>query len=206
MAFHIARKEENLLSVTFAASAQLPTQWGLFTIHGFEETATRKEHVALVLGDIDSLDSVLCRVHSECLTGDCMFSLRCDCGPQLQHAMQAVAQAGSGIILYLRQEGRGIGLLNKIKAYALQDSGADTVEANEQLGFDADGREYAICKPMFEHFKVSKVRLMTNNPRKVEALESMGVEVTEIVPIHMGSNPHNESYLAVKVDKLGHMM
>jgi GTP cyclohydrolase II len=194
------------LSVTFTASAKLPTQWGLFTIHGFEETATGKEHVALVLGDIDSADSVLCRVHSECLTGDCMFSLRCDCGPQLQHAMQALAQAGSGIILYLRQEGRGIGLLNKIKAYALQDSGADTVEANEQLGFDADGREYAICKPMFEHFQVSKVKLMTNNPRKIEALESMGVEVTEIVPINMGSNPHNESYLAVKVDKLGHMM
>jgi GTP cyclohydrolase II len=194
------------LSVTFTASAKLPTQWGLFTIHGFEEMATGKEHVALVFGDIDSADSILCRVHSECLTGDCMFSLRCDCGPQLQHAMQAVAQAGSGIILYLRQEGRGIGLLNKIKAYALQDSGADTVEANEQLGFDADGREYAICKPMFEHFQVSKVRLMTNNPRKIEALKSMGVEVTEIVPINMGSNPHNESYLAVKVDKLGHMM
>jgi GTP cyclohydrolase II len=194
------------LSVTFTASAKLPTQWGLFTIHGFEEMATGKEHVALVFGDIDSADSILCRVHSECLTGDCMFSLRCDCGPQLQHAMQEVAQAGSGIILYLRQEGRGIGLLNKIKAYALQDSGADTVEANEQLGFDADGREYAICKPMFEHFQVSKVRLMTNNPRKIEALKSMGVEVTEIVPINMGSNPHNESYLAVKVDKLGHMM
>lgn len=193
------------MSVTFAASAQLPTQWGLFTIHGFEETATGKEHVALVLGDIDAADSVLCRVHSECLTGDCMFSLRCDCGPQLQHAMQTIAQAGSGIILYLRQEGRGIGLLNKIKAYALQDSGADTVEANEQLGFDADGREYEICKPMFEHFHVTRVRLLTNNPRKVNALKGMGVEVTEIVPIHMGSNPHNESYLAVKVDKLGHL-
>lgn len=193
------------MSVTFAASAQLPTQWGLFTIHGFEETATGKEHVALVLGDIEAADSVLCRVHSECLTGDCMFSLRCDCGPQLQHAMQSIAQAGSGIILYLRQEGRGIGLLNKIKAYALQDSGADTVEANEQLGFDADGREYEICKPMFEHFDVTRVRLLTNNPRKVNALKSMGVEVTEIVPIHMGSNPHNESYLAVKADKLGHL-
>ncbi|MFK7862625.1 MAG: GTP cyclohydrolase II [Pseudohongiellaceae bacterium] len=193
------------MPVTFTASAQLPTQWGLFTIHGFEETDTGKEHVALVLGEIDSADSVLCRVHSECLTGDCMFSLRCDCGPQLQHAMQTIAQAGSGIILYLRQEGRGIGLLNKIKAYALQDSGADTVEANEQLGFEADAREYEICKPMFEHFNIKQVRLLTNNPRKVNALKGMGVEVTEIVPIHMGSNPHNESYLAVKVDKLGHL-
>lgn len=193
------------MSVTFVASAKLPTQWGQFTIHGFEEIATGKEHVALVLGDIQAADSVLCRVHSECLTGDCLFSLRCDCGPQLQHAMQSIAEAGSGMILYLRQEGRGIGLLNKIKAYALQDSGADTVEANVQLGFDADGREYEICKPMFEHFGIKQVKLMTNNPRKVDALKGMGVNVTEIVPIHMNSNPHNESYLAVKVDKLGHL-
>lgn len=193
------------MSVKFAASAQLPTHWGQFTIHGFEEEATGKEHVALVHGDISGRQSILCRVHSECLTGDCLFSLRCDCGPQLQHAMQAIAEAGSGIILYLRQEGRGIGLLNKIKAYSLQDSGADTVEANEQLGFDADGREYEICKPMFDHFAVTQVKLMTNNPRKVDALSGMGVEVTEIVPIHTGANPHNESYLAVKVDKLGHL-
>ncbi|MFT4860937.1 MAG: GTP cyclohydrolase II [Pseudohongiellaceae bacterium] len=201
----IVGKEENLLSVKFAASAQLPTQWGHFTIHGFNDEATGKEHVALVHGELNSDSAILCRVHSECLTGDCLFSLRCDCGPQLQYAMQSIVAAGSGIILYLRQEGRGIGLLNKIRAYELQDSGADTVEANEQLGFDADGREYEICKPMFDHFSISNVKLMTNNPRKVSALDAMGVTVAEIVPIRTGANPHNESYLAVKIDKLGHI-
>jgi len=193
------------LSVEFVASATLPTHWGQFTIHGFEEPGTAKEHVALTFGDISGDEPVLCRIHSECLTGDCLFSLRCDCGPQLQAAMESIAAAGRGIILYLRQEGRGIGLVNKIKAYALQDSGADTVEANVQLGFDPDSREYQICKPMFEHFKISRLQLMTNNPRKVDAVSSMGIEVSEIVPLHTEANPHNESYLAVKVDKLGHM-
>ncbi len=193
------------MSVKFVASADLPTQWGPFTIHGFGDDVTGKEHVALVHGDINPSKAILCRVHSECLTGDCLFSLRCDCGPQLQYAMQSIVAEGSGIILYLRQEGRGIGLLNKIRAYALQDSGADTVEANEQLGFDADGRDYEICKPMFDHFHINQVRLLTNNPRKINALESIGVSVTEIVPIRTGANPHNESYLAVKVDKLGHI-
>lgn len=203
------------MTVKFVASALLPTQWGQFTIHGFEDQQTGKEHVALVLGESlatpsaqaenDQHAPLLCRIHSECLTGDCLFSLRCDCGSQLKSAMENIAEAGRGMILYLRQEGRGIGLLNKIKAYALQDSGADTVEANEQLGFEADSREYNICKPMLEHFKVKSVRLMTNNPRKVQALQGMGIEVAEIVPIHTGSNPHNESYLAVKIDKLGHI-
>ena len=149
-------------------------------------------------------EPLLCRIHSECLTGDCLFSLRCDCGAQLRCSMESIAEAGRGMILYLRQEGRGIGLLNKIKAYALQDSGADTVEANEELGFEADSREYKICKPMLEYFQVKSVRLMTNNPRKVAALQEMGIKV-EIVPIHTESNPHNENYLAVKVNKLGHM-
>ena len=203
--------EENLLTVKFVASAVLPTQWGQFIIHGFKDQETGKEHVALLLGELHSGGAVagdneplLCRIHSECLTGDCLFSLRCDCGAQLRCSMESIAEAGRGMILYLRQEGRGIGLLNKIKAYALQDSGADTVEANEQLGFEADSREYKICKPMLEYFQVKSVRLMTNNPRKVAALQEMGIKV-EVVPIHTESNPHNENYLAVKVNKLGHM-
>ena len=192
------------MKVNFIASASLPTQWGQFTIHGFEDNESGKEHLALSFGELDTEKPTLCRVHSECLTGDCLFSLRCDCGAQLQTAMQAVAEAGQGLILYLRQEGRGIGLLNKIKAYALQDSGADTVEANVQLGFEPDSRDYQICKPMLEYFDVKNLRLMTNNPRKVDALREVGFEV-EIVPIHTTANPHNESYLAVKIDKLGHL-
>ncbi len=194
------------MSVKFAASAKLPTQWGDFTLHGFEDEATGKEHVALVCGDISGEQPVLCRLHSECLTGDCLFSLRCDCGPQLQYAMQTIGEAGRGVILYLRQEGRGIGLLNKIKAYELQDGGADTVEANEQLGFAADGREYEICKPMLEHLGLSSLRLLTNNPAKISAVESMGFSVDEIVPVKTGANAHNENYLQVKVDKMGHLL
>ncbi|MEX0617389.1 MAG: GTP cyclohydrolase II [Pseudohongiellaceae bacterium] len=191
------------MTVKFVASARLPTPWGEFTIHGYEEGG--KEHVALAMGDLSLDQPLLCRVHSECLTGDCLFSLRCDCGSQLRFAMERVAQEGRGLILYLRQEGRGIGLLNKIKAYALQDSGADTVEANVQLGFEADVRQYEICRPILEHFKVRQVRLMTNNPRKVKALEDLGVTVTERVPVHTGANAHNESYLAVKIKKMGHL-
>jgi len=193
------------LSVRHVASAKLPTQWGVFTIHGFEDEATGKEHIALQMGESAQDSPLLCRIHSECLTGDCLFSQRCDCGPQLQYAIESVAAEGRGLILYLRQEGRGIGLLNKIKAYELQDSGADTVEANEQLGFDADSREYEICKPMLDHFSVSSVKLLTNNPRKVAAMEKMGIEVAERLPIHVGINSHNESYLAAKIDKLGHL-
>jgi GTP cyclohydrolase II len=193
------------LSVRHVASAKLPTQWGLFTIHGFEDEATGKEHIALEMGEVADNKPLLCRIHSECLTGDCLFSQRCDCGPQLQYAIESVAAEGRGLILYLRQEGRGIGLLNKIKAYELQDSGADTVEANEQLGFEADSREYEICRPMLSHFNVSSVRLLTNNPRKVEAIKAMGVEVAERLPIHVGINSHNESYLAAKIAKLGHL-
>lgn len=187
------------------ASARLPTQWGMFTIHGFEDPVTGKEHVALTMGETGDGEPVLMRIHSECLTGDCLFSQRCDCGPQLQYAIERVAAEGRGIILYLRQEGRGIGLINKLKAYELQDSGADTVEANEQLGFAADSRGYQICKPMLDHFKVKRVRLLTNNPRKVAALGEIGIEVTERLPIHVGINSHNENYLAVKIDKLGHL-
>ena len=193
------------MTVKFVSSAKLPTRFAQFTLYGFEELATGQEHVALVLGDVASDAPVLCRIHSECLTGDSFFSLRCDCGPQLERAMESIAGEGRGVILYLRQEGRGIGLLNKIKAYALQDSGADTVEANEQLGFAADGREYKICKPMLDHLGVSELRLMTNNPRKIDGMKAIGVKVSEIVPIRTGENPHNEEYLSVKVRKLGHI-
>ncbi|MBU2097130.1 MAG: GTP cyclohydrolase II [Gammaproteobacteria bacterium] len=194
------------MRVKFVAQASLPTELGDFVISGFEDSATGKEHIVLSMGDVSTEEPVLCRVHSECLTGDALFSMRCDCGPQLQFAMQKIAEAGRGIILYLRQEGRGIGLLNKIRAYSLQDQGADTVEANEQLGFAADGREYDICKPMLDHFGVSRVRLMTNNPLKVEALRSQGIEVIERVQIETGLNSHNQEYLSVKMNKMGHLL
>lgn len=178
-------------------------------MHGFEDVDVNKEHVVLTLGDVSDGSSgeasVLARVHSECLTGDALFSLRCDCGTQLQSALQAIAHEGRGVLFYLRQEGRGIGLLNKIRAYRLQDEGADTVEANEQLGFGADIRDYSILKPMFEHLRLSRVRLMTNNPRKVDALTELGIDVTERIAIQCASNPHNEKYLRTKGAKLGHL-
>lgn len=174
-------------------------------MHGFEDAESGKEHVALTYGDIASGQPVLMRIHSECLTGDALFSLRCDCGFQLETAMKQIVAAGSGTLLYLRQEGRGIGLLNKIRAYHLQDGGADTVEANEQLGFAADLRNYAMCKDMLAHLGVTQAKLLTNNPRKVAALESYGVQVVERVSLHVGENRHNASYLKTKAGKLGHM-
>ncbi len=180
--------------------------FGEFWMHGFEDADTGKEHVALVLGDVANEDAVLCRLHSECLTGDCLFSMRCDCGSQLEFAMRTISENGSGVILYLRQEGRGIGLINKIRAYELQDKGADTVEANEKLGFDADLRDYTICKSMFLHLQVDKVRLMTNNPVKVQALNKLGIKIVERVPIETGQNDHNARYLATKAGKLGHLL
>lgn len=174
-------------------------------MHGFEDVEANKEHLALTLGDVASSEPPLVRVHSECLTGDSLFSLRCDCGNQLQAALQAIAHEGRGALFYLRQEGRGIGLLNKIRAYSLQDAGADTVEANEQLGFGADMRDYSLLKPMFEHLGVSRVRLMTNNPRKLAALDELGIEVVERLPLECDSNPHNEKYLKTKGSKLGHL-
>ncbi|MFT7287548.1 MAG: GTP cyclohydrolase II [Halieaceae bacterium] len=174
-------------------------------MHGFEDVEANKEHVVLTLGDVRGPEPLLARVHSECLTGDALFSLRCDCGNQLQQALRAIAEEGRGVLFYLRQEGRGIGLLNKIKAYRLQDEGADTVEANEQLGFGADMRDYSIVKPMFEHLGLQSVRLMTNNPRKVSALQELGLDVSERIPLQCESNPHNEKYLKTKGAKLGHM-
>lgn len=194
------------MSFVFVAASRLPTRFGEFSIHAFEDLETGKEHVALSMGDLSDAEPVLMRLHSECLTGDGFGSLRCDCGPQLEAAMCKVAHAGRGVILYLRQEGRGIGLVNKIRAYALQDAGADTVEANEQLGFDADLREYAMCGDMLRHFGIRQVRLLTNNPKKVAALEAHGIEVVERIPLLTARNPFNEGYMQTKTDKMGHML
>ena len=194
------------MSVKYVASSKLPTPWGVFTMVGFEDLSTGKEHVALTFGELTPDEPVLARIHSECLTGDALFSLRCDCGFQLQEALKRISEEGRGVLLYLRQEGRGIGLLNKIKAYHLQDGGADTVEANEQLGFQADMRDYSMCRIMLEHLNVKSVKLMTNNPRKVKALEKDGLKVAARVPLQVGKNRHNEHYLATKMGKLGHLM
>ena len=195
----------------YVTSCALPTPWAQFTLHAFVEhspgsPAAVKEHLVMALGDIGSGEPVLARVHSECLTGDVLFSQRCDCGAQLEGALKRIAAEGRGVLLYLRQEGRGIGLVNKIRAYRLQEAGADTVEANLQLGFHADARNYELCLPMLEQFGIKQVKLMTNNPRKIDALTRLGIEVTERVPLLVNRNAFNNSYLNTKQAKLGHMM
>ena len=187
------------------AEARLPTPFAEFSVTVFG-TADGKEHVVLSLGDLATGEPPLVRVHSECLTGDALFSLRCDCGFQLNAALTAIAEAGRGVVLYLRQEGRGIGLGNKIRAYALQDQGSDTVEANHQLGFPADAREYDLAVHLLRELGLCRIRLMTNNPRKLDALVRDGIEIVERVSVQSGLNPHNEAYLRAKADKLGHWL
>jgi len=189
----------------YVESCHLPTQWGEFQLHAFEDASNDKSHLAITMGEWGPDDVVLLRVHSECLTGDALFSQRRDCGPQLEAALRRIAEEGRGVVLYLRQEGRGIGLINKIKAYRLQEEGADTVEANEQLGFGPDLRDYSMCRPMMSHLGIAKIRLMTNNPRKVDALEEQGFTVVERLPHKAGESPHNERYLETKAGKLGHL-
>ncbi|MFZ6648083.1 GTP cyclohydrolase II [Undibacterium sp. TJN25] len=190
----------------YVESCKLPTTWATFQLHGFVEPATGKEHVALTLGDVANGEPVLARIHSECLTGDALFSQRCDCGPQLELALQKIAKEGRGLLMYLRQEGRGIGLLNKIRAYHLQDGGADTVEANQRLGFAADLRNYSLCEPMLKHLGISSLKLMTNNPRKIDAMGKINVTITEHVPLIIKRNQYNERYLSTKATKLGHLI
>ena len=193
--------------VTRAAEADLPTRFGHFRLIGYRDTVAGTEHVALVMGDLSDAGgegAPLVRMHSECLTGDALHSLRCDCGAQRDAALAAIAAAGRGALVYLRQEGRGIGLLNKIRAYALQDAGADTVEANVALGFAPDLRDYGVGAQILRDLGARRLRLLTNNPRKVVALQGFGLEVVERVALHAGENPHNERYLATKRSKLGH--
>lgn len=186
--------------------AKLPTKWGDFIVYALEETSDNKEHVALGMGDLAEQTPLLVRVHSECLTGDAFASLRCDCGPQLDAALEKIAQEGRGMVVYLRQEGRGIGLVNKIRAYALQDQGQDTVEANLNLGFEADQRKFDVAAELLDSLGVKRVRLMTNNPKKVEALQASNIDVVERVPMKVGKNPHNEHYLSTKHGKMGHLL
>lgn len=192
--------------IEYITSCRLPTEYGVFQMHGFVDTRTNQEHTALVMGDVSDGKPVLSRVHSECLTGDALFSQKCDCGPQLQAAMQAVQQAGCGVIVYLRQEGRGIGLINKIRAYALQDAGMDTVQANLALGLPVDARDFSIAKHIYAYLGVQRIRLLTNNPEKIQTLCDCGIDVVERVPLHVGMNPENQGYLETKAAKLQHLM
>ena len=186
------------------ADAKLPTEHGNFRIRVFHDATSGLDHVALTLGEMDGPNPVLVRVHSECLTGDAFGSLRCDCGPQLNAAIRQIQDVGWGCIVYLRQEGRGIGLHAKIQAYNLQDKGADTLDANLMLGLPADARDYSIASIILENIGVKKVSLLTNNPDKVEKLESLGIEVVERVPLIVGVRTENRDYLKTKSDKMGH--
>jgi 3,4-dihydroxy 2-butanone 4-phosphate synthase/GTP cyclohydrolase II len=189
-----------------AAEARLPTAFGEFRIVAYANDVDRAQHVAILRGDVEGRKNVLVRMHSKCLTGDVFGSQRCDCGPQLQAALQRIAEEGQGVIVYLDQEGRGIGLLNKIRAYALQDEGDDTVQANQRLGFAPDLRDYGIGAQILRDLGLSSIRIMTNNPRKLVGLEGYGLEIVERLPIVTDANAENRAYLDAKRDKLGHLL
>jgi 3,4-dihydroxy 2-butanone 4-phosphate synthase/GTP cyclohydrolase II len=198
------RRNERLIRLI--GTAKLPTRYGEFTVHAYESLLDGKGHLALVKGDLSLVEAPLVRVHSECLTGDVFGSLRCDCGGQIAHALQRIGDEEAGVLLYMRQEGRGIGILNKIKAYELQDEGKDTVEANEVLGFPPDLRDYGIGAQILSDLGLRKLRIMTNNPRKIAGLEGYGLKVVERVPIEVPPGQENGFYLATKKQKMGHLL
>ena len=196
------------MAIQFISQAKLPTVFGNFDIHAFQDPKTGEEHIALSKGlNSHTIENkpVLLRIHSECLTGDAFGSLKCDCGSQLQNTMQMISDAGRGLILYLRQEGRGIGLTNKIRAYALQDQGHDTVDANLMLNLPADARRYEMCKIMLEHLQVHQVKLVTNNPLKIAALQALDINVVERVALTVGLNRFNQQYLMTKQQRMSHL-
>ena len=202
----IEYRHRNERLVQRAAETRLPTEFGTFRLIVYETDMDPHEHLALVKGDVSHCDDVLVRVHSECLTGDAFHSLRCDCGKQLQHALRMIEEAGCGVLVYMRQEGRGIGLTNKIKAYQLQDQGMDTVEANVHLGFDPDPREYGIGAQILSDLGVKRMRLLTNNPVKRAGLEGYGLQITGRVPLEIPPNDINRKYMKTKKEKMGHLL
>ncbi len=199
-----ARMSSYSISAVRGAEASLPTRFGDFRVVAYRDIQTGKEHAALVRGDVADAEGVLCRVHSECLTGDLFGSLRCDCGPQLEEALRRIDAEGQGVVLYLRQEGRGIGLIDKIAAYELQEQGLDTVEANLRLGHPEDARTYDAARDMLRDLGVRSVRLMTNNPAKVEALEEFGFSIVERVAHEVQPHDHNKEYLRTKKERMRH--
>lgn len=201
---HYRNQKERLINRE--VSVQLPTEYGEFQMVGYTNHVDNKEHVALIKGTIDPKRPVMVRVHSECLTGDVFGSERCDCGPQLHAALKQIEREGTGVFLYMRQEGRGIGLVNKLKAYKLQEEGFDTVEANHKLGFGDDLREYGIGAQILQDLGVRKLRLLTNNPRKITGLKGYGLEVVEVIPLELPANQNNIQYLKTKKEKLGHLL
>ena len=190
----------------FIETSNLPTDIGDFKVHAFTDSNDLKDHLAISIGDLNADTPILSRIHSQCVTGESFFSLRCDCRYQLTESLNQIAKKGLGVIFYLQQEGRGIGLSNKIRAYNLQDKGLDTVEANHQLGFEEDERSYETVSAMISFLGIKKIDLMTNNPKKIDALKSFGVIINQRVPLSTDTNKHNQKYISTKIKKLGHLL
>ncbi|MDE5651480.1 MAG: GTP cyclohydrolase II, partial [Ureaplasma sp.] len=195
---------DNLIECTSVVN--MPTKYGIFKAHCYVNKLNDEHHVALVMGKLDNPNNVMCRVHSECLTGDVFGSLRCDCGPQFDKAMKMISENKSGVLLYMRQEGRGIGLVNKLRAYKLQEEGMDTLQANLALGFEGDMREYYIAAQILSDLKIKSLELLTNNPEKLTQLEDYGIKIAKRIPIEITANKYDESYLKTKKSKMGHML